>query len=124
MGGRGGGASRTVVAVVGIVVAAAAVLSSPAAAGGLGKEAMALLAIKAALRDPGQVLRGWDPKSGGHDPCRWSMVTCHEGHVHGAAEPLRHAVAGDREAQGYFLQQLEWFPANFSSMECLEVNKE
>ncbi|KAF8727043.1 hypothetical protein HU200_019540 [Digitaria exilis] len=42
---------------------------------------MALLAIKAALRDPGQVLRGWDPKSGGHDPCRWSMVTCHEGHV-------------------------------------------
>nr|CAB3464100.1 unnamed protein product [Digitaria exilis] len=117
MGGRGGGASRTVVAVVGIVVATAAVLSSPAAAGGLGKEAMALLAIKAALHDQGRVLRGWDPKSGGHDPCRWSMV-------HGAAEPLRHAVAGDREAQGYFLQQLEWFPANFSSMECLEVNKE
>lgn len=44
--------------------------------------ARALLAIKAALHDPGQVLRDWDPKSGaGHDPCRWSMVTCHEGHV-------------------------------------------
>nr|TKW25226.1 hypothetical protein SEVIR_3G102100v2 [Setaria viridis] len=80
MGGRGAdpGAARTVVAVVGIVVAAAAVLS-PAAAGGLGKEAAALVAIRAALHDPGQVLRGWDPKSG--DPCHWNMVTCYGGHV-------------------------------------------
>jgi hypothetical protein len=89
------------------------------------------VAIKAALQDPGQVLRDWDHKSG--DPCRWNMVTCHGGHVqelyaltllvvlvflcchngqlrlmvsllhcsqvHGAAEPLRHTVAGDWEAQ-------------------------
>ena len=41
--------------------------------------AAALVAIKAALQDPGQVLRDWDPKSG--DPCRWNMVTCHGGHV-------------------------------------------
>ncbi|RLN30699.1 hypothetical protein C2845_PM05G25660 [Panicum miliaceum] len=80
MGGRGASeaARSMVVAVVGVVVAAAAVLS-PAAAGGLGKEAAALVAIKAALHDPGQVLRDWDPKSG--DPCRWNMVTCHGGHV-------------------------------------------
>ncbi|OEL26548.1 Protein NSP-INTERACTING KINASE 3 [Dichanthelium oligosanthes] len=79
MGGRGAsGVARMVVSVVGVVVAAAAVLS-PAAAGGLGKEAAALVAIRAALHDPGQVLRDWDPKSG--DPCRWSMVTCHGGHV-------------------------------------------
>ncbi|CAN6331568.1 unnamed protein product [Urochloa humidicola] len=78
MGGRG--ASGAVVAVVvGIVIAAAAVLSSPAAAGGLGREAAALVAVRAALHDPGQVLRDWDPKSG--DPCRWSMVTCYGGHV-------------------------------------------
>ncbi|RLN00360.1 protein NSP-INTERACTING KINASE 3-like [Panicum miliaceum] len=79
MGGRGASeAARMVVAVVGVVVAAAAVLS-PAAAGGLGREAAALVAIKAALQDPGQVLRDWDHKSG--DPCRWNMVTCHGGHV-------------------------------------------
>ncbi|CAL4895475.1 unnamed protein product [Urochloa decumbens] len=80
MGGRGAsGAARAVVTVVGVVVAAAAVLSSPAKAGGLGREAAALVAIRSALHDPGQVLRDWDPKSG--DPCRWNMVTCYGGHV-------------------------------------------
>jgi hypothetical protein len=44
-----------------------------------GFAAAALVAIRAALHDPGQVLRGWDLKSG--DPCHWNMVTCYGGHV-------------------------------------------
>ncbi|CAN6326835.1 unnamed protein product [Urochloa humidicola] len=80
MGGRGASGAVMAAVVVAVVVAAAAVLSSPAAAGGLGREAAALVAIRAALHDPGQVLRDWDPKKSG-DPCRWSMVTCHGGHV-------------------------------------------
>ncbi|KAG0517172.1 hypothetical protein BDA96_09G065400 [Sorghum bicolor] len=82
MGGRGAPEAtrrRLVVAVVGVVVAAAAVLC-PTAAGKLGKQAKALVAIKAALHDPGNVLWDWDLKFG-NDPCRWSMVTCQKGQI-------------------------------------------
>ncbi|KAJ1261940.1 hypothetical protein BS78_09G067400 [Paspalum vaginatum] len=81
MGGRGGASevARMAVAVVAAAVAAAAVLC-PAAGGGLLGEGKALVAIRAALHDPGRVLRDWDLKSG-NQPCFWSMVTCHEGKV-------------------------------------------
>jgi hypothetical protein len=42
--------------------------------------AKALVAIKAALHDPGNVLWDWDLKFG-NDPCRWSMVTCQKGQI-------------------------------------------
>ncbi|XP_023156689.1 protein NSP-INTERACTING KINASE 3 isoform X2 [Zea mays] len=83
MGGRGApDATRMlVVAVVGVMVAAAAVLCpAPAAAGKLGKQAKALVAVKAALHDPGNALWDWDLKFG-NDPCHWNMVTCHEGQI-------------------------------------------
>ncbi|CAD6334484.1 unnamed protein product [Miscanthus lutarioriparius] len=80
MGGRGAPeATRRVVAVVGVVVAAAAVLC-PTAAGKLGKQAKVLVAIKAALHDPGNVLWDWHLKFG-NDPCHWRMVTCQKGQI-------------------------------------------
>jgi hypothetical protein len=42
--------------------------------------AKALVAIKAALHDPGNVLWDWDLKFG-NDPCHWSMVTCQKGQI-------------------------------------------
>jgi hypothetical protein len=42
--------------------------------------AKALVAVKAALHDPGNALWDWDLKFG-NDPCHWNMVTCHEGQI-------------------------------------------
>ncbi|KAL6897898.1 hypothetical protein ACP4OV_006857 [Aristida adscensionis] len=82
----GVGTARTVVAVVGLLLAAAALLSSPAAARRPrtlhGGEVAALVAVRAALHDPGNVLADWVAKSGGSSPCRWSMVSCKHGHVY------------------------------------------
>ncbi|KAL6607760.1 hypothetical protein ACP70R_040823 [Stipagrostis hirtigluma subsp. patula] len=67
-----------------LVVAAAALLSSPSAAAAAGlprDEVEALVAVRAALRDPGNVLGDWDAGSG-DNPCHWHMVTCNSGHVY------------------------------------------
>jgi hypothetical protein len=43
----------------------------------------ALMAVKAALRDPGHVLGDWLPAtSGGDNPCNWSVVYCHRGQLY------------------------------------------
>jgi hypothetical protein len=41
----------------------------------------ALVSIRAALRDPDNVLGGWVVTSGG-DPCGWKGVTCSDGLIH------------------------------------------
>lgn len=46
--------------------------------------------------------------------CYFNMFSCHVSFTHSTF--LRQEVP---ILQGYFLQQPEWFPANFSSMECL-----
>jgi len=42
--------------------------------------AKVLVAIKAALHDPGNVLWDWHLKFG-NDPCHWRMVTCQKGQI-------------------------------------------
>jgi hypothetical protein len=43
----------------------------------------ALMAVKAALRDPGHALGDWHPAtSGGGNPCNWSVVYCHRGQLY------------------------------------------
>jgi hypothetical protein len=53
--------------------------------------AKALVAIKAALHDPGNVLWDWDLKFG-NDPCQWSMVTCQKGQIQELYVLLAHPV--------------------------------
>ncbi|KAG8067318.1 hypothetical protein GUJ93_ZPchr0005g14275 [Zizania palustris] len=45
--------------------------------------AEALVEIRAALRDTGDVLSDWKASSGGDGPCHWMLVTCYDGHVSG-----------------------------------------
>ncbi|XP_062180712.1 protein NSP-INTERACTING KINASE 3-like [Phragmites australis] len=82
MGGpRGSLDMGTVRMVVGLVVAVAALLS-PSAAGDFDDEVEALVAIRAALHDPGNVLSDWDAARSGDNPCHWRMVTCICRHVY------------------------------------------
>ncbi|KAL5202527.1 hypothetical protein ABZP36_013479 [Zizania latifolia] len=45
--------------------------------------AEALVEIRAALHDTGDVLSDWKASSGGDGPCGWMLVTCYDGHVSG-----------------------------------------
>ncbi|GJM94744.1 hypothetical protein PR202_ga11419 [Eleusine coracana subsp. coracana] len=76
MGGRG--ASLMLFTAMVIVVATALFPAASAAAGNFSNEVAALMAVKAALHDPGRVLRDWDAAK---NPCRWSMVYCHHGQL-------------------------------------------